>query len=163
MHEFPRTLKFLTLWLLIATGLFIGAQAWQARERQAQFAFESGVVKLQRDRDGHFHWPGQVNGVAVDFIIDTGATVTTLPHSLAVAAGLVAERAVQSETAGGRVRGYVALADLSLAGGVQVQHWHVAVLPALTAPLIGMDLLSRMRFSQQEGVMRIESSVPPAR
>jgi hypothetical protein len=46
------------------------------------------VIGLQRAADGHFHWPGRVNGSAVDFLVDTGATSTTLPAALAHSADL---------------------------------------------------------------------------
>jgi aspartyl protease family protein len=35
----------------------------------------------------------------------------------------------------------------------------VTVLPALTSPLLGMDVLGRMPFSQEGGVLRLR---PPA-
>ena len=59
-------------------------------------------------------------------------------------------------TAGGVVRGWVARADIELDGGVTAQRLRVTVLPRLDGPLLGMDVLSKMRFSQQGGVLRFE-------
>ena len=42
MSEFPRTLKHVTLWLLLGTGLFLALQAWQAQQRRSQFSAEGG-------------------------------------------------------------------------------------------------------------------------
>ena len=64
-------------------------------------------------------------------------------------------------TAGGRVHGILARADIDLDGGVAAQRLPVAVLPGLGAPLLGMDVLGRLRFSQSEGVLRLET--PAAR
>ncbi|HQD16322.1 MAG TPA: retroviral-like aspartic protease family protein, partial [Ottowia sp.] len=91
MTEFPRTLKHITLWLVLGTLVFLAVQAWQRQQQQSQFSSQGGVIELRRAPDGHFHWPGRVNGVAVDFLVDTGATRTALPEALARAAGLVVE------------------------------------------------------------------------
>ena len=128
MTEFPRTLKHITLWLLLGTGVFLAVQAWQAQAQKSRFSSQGGVIELRRAADGHFHWPGRVNGVPVDFLVDTGATRTALPEALARAAGLVAEGRVQSATAGGVVTGWVGRADLQLQGGVDTDKDGFALL-----------------------------------
>jgi len=160
MTEFPRTLKHITLWLVLGTGLFLALQAWQAQQRRSQFSAQGGVIELRRGPDGHFHWPGQVNGVALEFLVDTGATRSALPQALARSAGLVPESRVQSSTAGGTVQGWVGRADLQLQGGVRVERLPITVLPALGSPLLGMDVLGQLQFSQQDGVLRLR---PPER
>lgn len=159
MKEFPSTLKHVTLWAVLGTGVFLAVLAWQDRQRQSLFTAQGGVIELRRSPDGHFHWPGTVNGVAVDFLVDTGATRTSLPAPLAQAAGLRAEGQVQSATAGGMVQGWTARADLRLQGGVRLQRLPLTVLPALGTPLLGMDVLSKLRFSQDDGVLRLR---PPS-
>jgi aspartyl protease family protein len=54
------------------------------------------------------------------------------------------------------VRGYETRVDLQLDGGFVVRQLRVTVLPDLAAPLLGMDVLSRLRFSQQQGTLRLE-------
>jgi aspartyl protease family protein len=156
MAEFPRTLKHVTLWLLIGTGVFLALQAWQAQQRQSRFSSIGGVITLRRSADGHFHWPGQVNGVAVEFLVDTGATRSALPQDLAQAAGLRPESRVQSATAGGLVAGWSARADVQLQGGMRVERLPITVLPDLGAPLLGMDVLGKLQFSQADGVLRLQ-------
>lgn len=157
MRELPRALKHATLWLLLGTAVFLAVQAWQAQQRASRFSAEGGTITLQRGPDGHFHWPGRVNGIAVDFLVDTGATRTALPEPLARAAGLLAEGRVSSATAGGTVTGWSARAELQLDGGVRVERLPVTVLPALGAPLLGMDVLGRLHFSQTDGVLRLRA------
>ena len=154
--ELPRTLKIAIVWLVIGTLVFLAVQAWQAQQKQAMFHATGGAIELKRGSDGHFHWPGRLNGVAVDFLVDTGATTTALPQALAEQAGLTSEGSTRSSTAGGTVRGWVARADIELDGGVSAQRLRVTVLPQLDGPLLGMDVLSKMRFSQQGGVLRFE-------
>ena len=160
MAEFPRTLKHITLWLLLGTGAFLGVLAWQAQQHKSRFSSQGGVIELRRGADGHFHWPGRINGVAVEFLIDTGATGTALPASVAQQAGLTAERTVTSNTAGGQAQGFLARANIALRGGVRAERLPVTVLPRLDAPLLGMDVLSRLKFSQQDGSLRIEAGAP---
>jgi aspartyl protease family protein len=63
---------------------------------------------------------------------------------------------VRSATAGGVVRGWTARADVEMDGGVQAERLRVTVLPALASPLLGMDLLSRLHFTQRGDVLRLE-------
>lgn len=154
MSEFPRTLKHLTIWLVLGTALFLAFQTWQAGQQASRFQMADGVIELRRSPDGHFHWPATVNGREVDFLVDTGATRSALPQALA--AGLVPEGTVRSATAGGVVQGYTVRVDMALQGGVVVRQWPVTVLPDLRAPLLGMDVLSKLRFSQADGVLRLE-------
>ena len=158
--ELPHTLKLLTIWLILGLMVFLGFKAWERHQRQQQqqqrFSLSGQTIVLQRSADGHFHWPGEVNGVAVEFLIDTGATGTALPESVARQAGLISEGTVTSNTAGGRTQGFVARADIALRGGVTAERLRVTVLPRLESPLLGMDVLSRLKFSQQDGTLRVE-------
>jgi aspartyl protease family protein len=154
MREFPALLKPVTLWLVAGTLLFLGIQAWQAREQATLFRAQGGVVELRRAPDGHFHWPGRVNGRRVDFLVDTGASSTALPVHLVD--GLPREGEVRSATAGGIAHGHRVRVDLELDGGVGIERLPVTALPELRRPLLGMDVLSRMRFVQDGGVLRLE-------
>ena len=155
MNDFSRTLKLVTVWLLLGSAVFIGVQALQSQQQRTQFHAAEGVIEIRRAADGHYHWPGSINGVPVDFLIDTGATSTALPRALAQRAGLRSDGHMTSSTAGGNVRGELARADVVLRGGVRASSLRVAVLPGLEAPLLGMDLLSRMHWTQRSVVLRI--------
>jgi aspartyl protease family protein len=155
-----RSFKLITVWLLIGTAVFLAVQAMQQHANRSRFSFDSssGRIELKRAPDGHFHWPGQVNGVAVEFLVDTGATSTALPLALAQRAGLELEGAMRSSTAGGTVEARLARADVSLQGGVTAQRLRVAVLPQLDAPLLGMDVISKLHLSQSNGVLTLDVS-----
>jgi len=158
--DMPRTLKLATVWLLLGACVFVAVQAWQSHQQRARFSVDavSGAIELKRATDGHFHWPGTVNGIAVDFLVDTGATGTAIPRALADRAGLVAEGTLRSSTAGGIVQGTLARADVDLRGGVRAERLRVVVLPQLESPLLGMDVLGKLRFTQSEGVLRLEAT-----
>lgn len=152
----PHGAKLATVWLLLGCVLFLGFSWWQAEQRKSRVRVGDGVIEIRRAADGHYHWPGQVQGRAVDFLVDTGATSTALPQALADELGLQSLGRVSSSTAGGVVQGYLALADIELDGGVRATALRVTVLPGLARPLLGMDVLSRMRFTQQAGTLRLE-------
>jgi len=161
MNELPGWLKHATVWLLLAAGLFLGVQAWLAQRQATQFVVDGGTLQIRRNADGHYHWPGRVNGREVEFLVDTGATGTTLPAALARELALPVVGRVQSSTAGGVVQGSVVVADLVLEGGVRAERLRMAVLPSLTAPLLGMDVLGKLRWQQNDGVLRVELQRPP--
>ena len=154
------TFKIVTAWLVVGTLTFVGFQAWMKHEQRTQFSVTDGVITLERSRDGHFHWPGRLSGVPVDFLVDTGATSTAIPAALARRAGLATSGSVRSNTAGGTVTGTLGTADVELDGGVTAQRLRVAVLPDLKTPLLGMDVLARLRITQDGQRMRIAAPAP---
>ncbi len=159
--ELPRTFKITTVWLLIGLTLFLGIQWWQHRAQQLRFTVADEVIEIRRGPDGHYHWPGFIEGRAVDFLVDTGATGTAIPASLARELRLEAIGTVQSSTAGGVVTGEVMRADIELRGGVRAQRLRVVALAGLDdRPLLGMDVLGRLRWTQVDGVLRIEPRAP---
>ena len=87
-EELPRGLKIVTVWLLVGVLLFLGVEAWQHRARQARFSTSGDVIEIRRGPDGHYHWPGAIEGRAVDFLVDTGATGTAISSALARDLGL---------------------------------------------------------------------------
>jgi aspartyl protease family protein len=155
--ELPRTFKVVTIWLLVGVLVFVAIQWWQHEQAQMRFSAEGGVVEIRRGADGHYHWPGSINGHEVDFLVDTGATGTAISLALARRLGLEAIGRVESSTAGGIVSGQVMRADVVLKGGVRAERLRVVALPALDErPLLGMDVLGRLHWQQRDGVMRID-------
>ena len=154
--ELPRTLKFATIWLVLGAVVFVGFQ-WRRHEAlKATFTADGGVVEIRRGEDGHYHWPGTLNGASVDFLVDTGASGVAIPAALADRLGLIGEESVRSSTAGGWTTGRVVRADLTLEGGVRAERLRMVALPNLASPLLGMDVLGRLRWQQRDGALRID-------
>ena len=160
-NDLPRTFKLVTVWLLAGAVVFIAIQWWQHRAQQTRFQVSGGTLEIRRSDDGHYHWPGRVNGRRVDFLIDTGATGTAIPASLAGELKLESIGSVRSNTAGGIVTGSVVRADIELQGGLKVDRLQVVALPKLgDSPLLGMDVLGKLHWQQRDGVLRIELAEP---
>jgi len=159
--ELPRTLKLATVWLVLGALVFLGVQWRQHEARKASFSAVGDVVEIRRADDGHYHWPGTLNGRRVEFLVDTGATGVAIPSALAQALGLRSEGSVRSSTAGGEVRGEVVRADLELDGGVRVERLRLVALPGLESPLLGMDVLGRLHWQQRDGALRVNLRAAP--
>jgi aspartyl protease family protein len=155
--DLPPTFKVVTLWLLLGLAMFLGIQWWMHQQQQTRFRSEGGVIEIARGSDGHYHWPGRINGREVDFLIDTGATSTAISAALARELQLDALGRVQSNTAGGVVSGEVVSGNVTLDGGVVADRLRITALPGLgDRPLLGMDVLGRLRWTQDAGVLRID-------
>jgi aspartyl protease family protein len=155
--ELPQSLKFATIWLVLAAIVFVAYQ-WRRHEalKTSFTTTAEGVIEIRRGDDGHYHWPGQLNGVSVDFLVDTGASGVAIPAALADRLGLAGEGKVRSSTAGGSVVGRVVRADLALEGGARAERLRMVALPHLTHPLLGMDVLGRLHWQQRDGLLRID-------
>lgn len=156
MKELPSGLKVATVWLLAGLAVFLGVQAFLSQQRGTRFESRGEQVQIRRAADGHYHWPGRIDGRRVDFLVDTGATGTAIPESLARSLGLEQRGSVRSQTAGGVVTGTVVVGHLQLEGGVSAERLRMVALPGLAAPLLGMDVLGRLRWQQGEGLLRVD-------
>lgn len=160
MNEFPRTLKIATVWLLLGVVVFLGFRYYEHQRAQTRFqASGDGVIEIRRGPDGHYHWPGSINGLPVDFLIDTGATGTAMSQAMARQLSLEPLGRVRSQTAGGVVVGELVRADLALQGGVRIERLAVTALAGLSErPLLGMDVMGRLRWQQRDGVLTIDTA-----
>ena len=160
-NDLSRGFKLVTVWLLVGAAVFVAIQWWQHREQRTRFQVSDGTLEIRRGTDGHYHWPGRINGRQVDFLIDTGATGTAIAAALADELGLESLGSVRSSTAGGVVTGQVVRADVELQGGVKVERLRIVALPRLgSSPLLGMDVLGKLQWQQRDGVLRIELDGP---
>jgi aspartyl protease family protein len=155
-----RSQRSTVAWATAIMGLLGLLGFWLLHEPSATLRIEPSaqgqVLVLQRTSSGHYRWQGTVNGVAAEFLVDTGAVRTTIAQSLADAAKLPITPGNEVHTASGKVQGGIASATLVLHGGLRIDGLRLGVLPSMpTDPLLGMDVLSRLRVEMQGNEMKI--------
>lgn len=103
--------------------------------------------------DGHFYVNGHVNGFPVTFLIDTGASATTLPAAMLRNIGVRAARKGKANTAGGVVPIFETVGNVVHVGPFVVNKAKVGLNELLTQPLLGQDVLNRFRITHEAGIM----------
>ncbi len=128
-------------------------------EAVAARAAQKREIVLPASPGGHFMAPGAINGKAVQFMVDTGATYIALGLEEAQRIGLDLSRGEtgMTQTANGPVK--VTLITLSSVriGGIELANVRAVVLPqALPFVLLGNSYLSRFAMRRDADVMRLE-------
>lgn len=159
-------------WLLVLAwiaGLFLASRFfgdWEQRQenpnREVNSSHGAGFVevRLQGNRQGHFMADGKVNGQAVTFMLDTGATDVAIPQAVASRLALDKGLPVTLNTANGATQGYrTRLASLAL-GDIQLTHVSAVVVPGLPGEqiLLGMSALKRLEFTLRDGTMLLRQN-----
>lgn len=136
------------------------------RTLQVGFGFSPGVttesaavVAIDADARGQFFVNGSIDCKPVRFLVDTGASVVTLPLSLARSAGINMENAktVVVSTANGRARASRVLLNTVRVGGVNANLVEAIVIEDARLPvaLLGMSFLRRTNIRQEGGTLTL--------
>jgi aspartyl protease family protein len=108
---------------------------------------------------GHFITAGSINGKAVEFMVDTGATTIALSIAEADRIGLKYKdnAKLTGNTANGMVIGYQAMLGVVRVGDVQVYNVEAAILPmAMPQVLLGNSFLNRFQMKRDNERMTLE-------
>ena len=130
----------------LGTGGGAPAPVPEARSEPAPFAAaaaDSGPRTLRREADGHFYAEAQVNGVAVRFLVDTGASFVALTPEDAQRAGVSHgwSRAT-AMGAGGAIEVSPVRIDRIALGPVFASDVSGAVIDDLPVSLLGQSFLA---------------------
>jgi clan AA aspartic protease (TIGR02281 family) len=114
-----------------------------------------GSMEVQRQANGHFYLPGTIDDVPVTFMVDTGASVTSISSDIAYQAGIHNCKEVQFQTANGEATGCIALVSQMTLGNFVLENITVAVMPNLETNLLGANVLRNFQVSQNDSRMLI--------
>ncbi|MGB5179818.1 MAG: TIGR02281 family clan AA aspartic protease [Gammaproteobacteria bacterium] len=115
-------------------------------------------VRLQRNRHGHYVASGLINGQAVEFMLDTGASDVSIPASIAEKLGLERGRAMTYQTANGVITAWQTTVDAIQLGPLQLGPVRASINPndSSGAVLLGMSFLRHLDFSQQGNILTLK-------
>jgi aspartyl protease family protein len=120
------------------------------------------TVSIPRDFHGSFQVGGAIDGRHVEFVVDTGASLVSIPEHEAARLGYhpgSRDYTMRTQTANGIGRAAPIKLDMVEVGGVMVRNVAAAVIPddALAVNLLGLSFLSRLhRFEYREGRLVLE-------
>lgn len=116
------------------------------------------TYKVAADVSGHFIANGAINGNAVRFLIDTGASVVALPASDALRLGLNyrASKPGRTQTANGVVDAYPVKLDRVKLGDIELHAVDAIVIEqGLPVALLGMSFLNRVEMRREGDTMTL--------
>ena len=142
--------------LLIMLTLFFQSYIEQQNNpnRDPVTGIGDGGVKeviLERNRAGHYVANGKINGQAVTFLLDTGATNVAVSASLAKRLGLRPGASTISHTAAGQVISLQTRLDTVSLGRIELEDVRASILPSMQGDgvLLGMSFLQKLELLQR--------------
>ncbi len=114
---------------------------------------------VMNERGGHFYSNGSINGVAIGFTIDTGASLVSISKADAKRMGInyLDGQRSWSNTANGRAPVYLLKFDEVKVGDILLHNIDGAVLEGEGPPtaLLGMSFLNRMQIQRDGKIMTL--------
>lgn len=131
------------------------APAPRRTQADSPAGWSTGETELPRSGDGHFYAQAEVNGMPVEFLVDTGASVVALTGADASALGLFwtdGEVGVIGSGASGPVMGVPVTLDSVQLGGHEARTVKAVIIPeGLGISLLGQSFLSTVNPVRIEG------------
>ncbi len=157
---------WIVAWLL---GLFLATRffaQWQDTQRNPNQQPESAVgsgyteVRLASNGQGHFLASGLINGQAVEFLLDTGATDVAIPAALAERLGLPRGTPISLHTANGQSTGYRTRISRLQLGDIVLTEVRALIAPGMPGEevLLGMSALKQLEFTQRDGTLLLRQT-----
>ena len=159
-----QTLKMILAWLLIFAAMFaifalrndfmvLGRRIMSEVTGSAGQEVRGETLRIRRSGDGHFWVDAEVNGRPLRFMIDSGATTTTLSRTAATSAGVQPGGGfgVMVETANGTVVMDRATIERLRLGPIQRDGLAIHIAPSDMVNVIGMNFLSGLNSWGVEG------------
>lgn len=117
-------------------------------------------VILQRNRQGHYVTNGFINGEPVVFLLDTGATVVSVPQRIAQRLALRSGAASYANTANGTITTYSTRLDSVSIGEIRLDNVAAHINPHMSANevLLGMSFLKKLELLQKGNTLTLRQA-----
>ena len=157
-----RTLTLVTAWVAIFAAGFVlftfrDDFSWVVQRLHAEATgnpvVQGAEIRIPMAIDGHFWVDGELNGTEIKFLVDSGATMTTIGRDAATRAGVsVISRDNQVvRTGNGFMRVSTARADKLLVGSIERDNVRLHVANDDDLNVLGMNFLSSLKRWGVEG------------
>lgn len=164
MAHSTRKLGVTFTWLGWIIGFFMLALVFdrilehQLNPNQQVNTVQSGdyqEIILKRNRQGHYLFNGQINGQTVTFLVDTGATVTSIPSELGDRLGLRRGQRYGVLTASGTSYAYSTRIESLKLGEIEFRNIEASLNPGMQMNeiLLGMNVLKHLELIQRGDVL----------
>lgn len=120
---------------------------------------EGGIreVALKRNRAGHYVATGSINGQPLRLLLDTGATMVSVPGRLAERLRLRRGPPMRVTTAAGEVTTYATRLDEVRLGEITLHNVRASINPFMEGMdvLLGMSFLKQIEFTQRGNTLTL--------
>lgn len=122
---------------------------------------QGGTLRVAMSDDGHFWVMSRVNGNQVRFLVDSGATITTISDDIAFKSGIKVDEYAPSmamQTANGVVFAKRSSIDGLSVGPIETKNLPIVVSERMNGVnVLGMNFLSRLKsWRVEDGVMILQ-------
>ena len=158
-----KTMRMVMAWILIFASLFaifalrddfraLGSRLWAAVTGSDNQEVQGSEVRIAMNDDGHFYANAELNGRPVRFLIDSGATVTTIGPDTAREAGISPSGGrTMVDTANGIANVDRGTAELLVVGPIERRDFGLFISREDGTNVIGMNFLSTLSRWSVEG------------
>lgn len=156
-----KTIKMLLAWVGIFGVVFalftfrseFSAFGSRLRAEATGTPIQSGEeMRIAMRDDGHFWVTASVNGIEAPFLVDSGASITTISPAVAAAAGVATGmRVARVATANGEVRMAITSADTFGVGPITRDNFTLHVNNGDDTNVLGMNFLSALSSWRVDG------------
>jgi len=136
--------------LTFAFGKWQQQRDYPNREVASQVTDEEIIVTLRRNPAGHYIAAGRINGEPVQLLVDTGATMISVPESLMQRLQLERGPALLTSTAAGPAQIYATRIGRIELGPISLRDLRAGIDPRRRGEvLLGMNFLGPLEWSHR--------------
>lgn len=137
--------------LFLGFSKFIDYQAYPNQSVATSQSDQYQEIVLKRSRNGHYVFTGEINRLPVTFLVDTGATLTSIPIRMQQYLALDAGAKFTVSTANGTTMAYMTRLDEIKMGKIVLNNINASLIPGLTNDivLLGMNVLKNLELIQR--------------
>jgi aspartyl protease family protein len=152
------TVMSIVAWILILGLFFWGFNEFSINDKNynenIKIQYDDAnipTVILQSDHNGHYTANGSINGVSVRFLIDTGATMVSIPKNIANQLNLYKGIPIKMNTANGTIITKATRLNSVTLGSIRLENVRASINPYMEGNeiLLGMSFLKHLEFTKR--------------